>query len=228
MLSAALRQQKSVQSVKFKNWSLGKDGTRKRFNNIIGVPWRLVDGKWSDDRQEPAARVDPLPPPPIPFAGARVHRGRITKQDIDAFGTTVGCPDCNAIRSWKRAQAESDPCRARIEERLRTTHQEAERLERRDEVIIEALAEEVQRREKRKEDDSRKSAEASSSQGMQDEPIEPDPDLKRRMALESSSADESSSNSRLPKHVSVQNRNERRGMSKWMSTTTRDENSSAA
>ena len=61
-------------------------------NNISVVPWRLVDGKWSVDKQVPEAKVEPLQPPPIPFARARVPRVRITKRDIDAFGTKAAGP----------------------------------------------------------------------------------------------------------------------------------------
>ena len=94
--------------------------------------------------------MDPIPIPPLPFEGARVQRERITKQDIDEFGATIGCPGCNAIKDNKRAQVHSDRCRKRIEECLRNTPHGAERLDRRDEVINEALAEEVRRGEQRK------------------------------------------------------------------------------
>ena len=122
---------------------------KEAINTSIGVPWRLVDGKWPVDGPEPEFGVDPLPPPPIPLAGARGQRKRITNQDIDAFGTTVGCPACNAIRIGKRAQAHSDRHSARIEGRV------TEGLGRRIEVINEATAEEVPRSDKRMEDDSR-------------------------------------------------------------------------
>ena len=81
-------------------------------NNVIGVPWRIADGKWIVDR--PATQIDPLPPPPVPLEGARVQRERITRTDIEGFGTTAGCPSCNAIKSGRRAQAHSNFCRARI------------------------------------------------------------------------------------------------------------------
>ena len=116
---------------------------REAINSIIGVPWRMTDGRWTVDR--PEIQVDPIPMPPLPFDGARVQRERITKQDIDEFGATIGCPGCNAIRDNKRAQARTERCRRRIEESLRKTPQGAERLERREEVINEALAEEVRR-----------------------------------------------------------------------------------
>ena len=57
---------------------------------------------------------------------------------------------CNAIKDNKRAQAHSDRCRLRIEECLRNTPHGAERLDRRNEVINEALADEVRRGEQRK------------------------------------------------------------------------------
>ena len=65
-------------------------------NNVIGVPWRMTDGRCTVDR--PEARVDPIPIPPLPFERARILRERITKQDINEFGATIGCPGCNAIR----------------------------------------------------------------------------------------------------------------------------------
>ena len=75
-------------------------------NNVIGEPWRIVDGKWTLDR--PTIRIDPVPPPPVLFEGARVQRERI-RADVEGFGTTAGCPGCKAIRPAKRAQAHSDP-----------------------------------------------------------------------------------------------------------------------
>ena len=118
--------------------------------SVIGVPWRMTDGRWTVDR--PEAQVDPIPIPPLPFEGARVQRERITKQDINEFGATIGCTGCNAIRDNKRAQAHSDRCRMRIEERLRTTPHGTKRLDRRDEVINEALAEESEKGSAEKEE----------------------------------------------------------------------------
>ena len=78
---------------------------KEAINNVIGVPWRMTDGKWTVDRSE--VRVDPIPIPPLPFEGARIQRERITKKDIDEFGATIGCQGCNAIKDNKRAQAHS-------------------------------------------------------------------------------------------------------------------------
>ena len=107
----------------------------------------LADGKWTLDRA--VTQFDPLPPPPVPFERARVQRERITRTDIEAFGTTAGCPGCDAIRSGKRAQAHSDPCRARIEECLKTTPGVSERLDRRREVLNEAPAKKLRERQKK-------------------------------------------------------------------------------
>ena len=133
-------------------------------------------------------QVDPIPMPPLPFDGARVQRERITKQDIDEFGATIGCPGRNALRDNKRRQAHSDRCRRRIEESLRKTPHGAERLDLRDEVINEALAEEVRRREQRKKGIDRAATvvpeirptvprpmTGSAATGWRENPIEPDP-----------------------------------------------------
>ena len=126
----------------------GQVGNTEAVNSVIGVPWRMTDGKWTVDR--PDVRVDPIPNPPLPSEGARIQKERITKQDIDEFGATIGYSGCNAIKDNKRAQAHSDRCRTRSEECLRTTPHGAERLDRRNEVINEALAEEGWRGEQRK------------------------------------------------------------------------------
>ena len=55
---------------------------KEAINNVI------VDGKWTVDRR--ATQIDPLPPPPVPFEGAPVQRERITRTDMEAFGTTAG------------------------------------------------------------------------------------------------------------------------------------------
>ena len=119
----------------------------KTIKSVTGVLWRKTDGRWTVDR--PEIRVDPIPISPLPFEGARIHRERITKQDIDEFGATDGCPGCNAIKDDKRVQAHSDRCRVRNEPCLSITPQGAGRLDRRNEVINEALAEEIQRSEQR-------------------------------------------------------------------------------
>ena len=63
---------------------------KEAINNVFGVLWRLVDGKWTVDR--PVTQIDSLPQPPVPIEEAPVQRERITKTDIEVFGTTAGCP----------------------------------------------------------------------------------------------------------------------------------------
>ena len=170
----------------------------RAIHSVIGVPWRMMDGRWTVDR--PEVQVDPIPIPPLPFNGARVQSERITKQDIDEFGATIGCPGCNAIRDNKRSQAHSDRCRKRIEESLRKTPHGAERLDRRDEVINEALAEEVRRGEQRKKKSdgtttavpgTRSTAPepmaASATPGLRENLIEPNTNPKRRQLMKSAS-----------------------------------------
>ena len=50
---------------------------KEAINSVIGVPWRIVDGKWTVDR--PVTQIDLLPRPPVPIEGARVQRERITR-----------------------------------------------------------------------------------------------------------------------------------------------------
>ena len=170
----------------------------RAIHSVIGVPWRMTDGRWTVDR--PEVQVDPIPIHPPPFNGVRIQRERITKQDIDEFGATIGCPGCNAIKDNKRAQAHSDRCRKRIEESLRNTPHGAERLDRRDEVINEALAEEVRRGDQRKKKSdgtttavpgTRSTAPepmaASATPGLRENPIEPDTNPKRRLLMKSAS-----------------------------------------
>ena len=151
----------------------------------------MTGGKWTVDR--PEVRVDPIPIPPLPFEGARIQRERITKRDSE-FGATSGCPGCNAIKDNKRAQAHSDRCRMRIEEGLRTTPHGAERLDRRNEVINEALAEEVRRGEQRKKRSDRAivavpetEPAASAAPEPREAPVEPEANPKRRLLMKSAS-----------------------------------------
>ena len=60
------------------------------------------------------------------------------------FVATVGCPGCEAIKDNTRSQAHSDRCKVRVEDCFR-----------RKEAINEALAEELQRDEQRKQRGSR-------------------------------------------------------------------------
>ena len=91
---------------------------KEAISSVIGVPWRLTDGRWTVNM--PEVLVDPIPISHLSLAGARIQRERITKQAIDELGATVWCPDCHAIKDGKHAQAR---CRVRIEGSLRVTPQ---------------------------------------------------------------------------------------------------------
>ena len=119
---------------------MGQRSRQQRNGSTLG---NGRDGRWTVDR--PDIRTDPIPIPPLPFEGARIPRERITKEDKVEFRATVGCPGCNAIKDNRRAQAHSDRCRVRIEGCLRIAPRGAARVDRRNEVINEALAEDVQR-----------------------------------------------------------------------------------
>ena len=87
------------------------------------------------------------------------------------------------MRSGKRAQALSDPCCVRIEECLKTTPQGAERLDRRSEVLNEALAKEVERNARRGEEIGNTGGELAAPQELKDMPIPPDSDPRKRRAI---------------------------------------------
>ena len=123
---------------------------KEAVHNVIGVLWRLTDGRWTVDR--PDVQEDPVPIPPLPFEGARIQRERSTKQDIEIFGATVGCHGCKCDQRQQRGHR---PIQIAAGHELKcgseSIPQGAERLDPRSEVINEALAEEVRRAAQRKE-----------------------------------------------------------------------------
>ena len=188
---------------------------KEAINNKIGVPWRMTDGKWTVDK--PEVQVDPIPIPPLPFEGARIQRERITEKDIDEFGATIGCQGCNAIKDNKKAQAHSDRCRLRIEKCLRNTPHGAERLDRRNEIINEALADEVRRGEQRKNRNDGTTVAAPGTEVAagsatgpttspaagpeRANPVEPDVNPKRRLLMKSTPLTASSSGEQRQKRL---------------------------
>ena len=156
-------------------------GTRA-INSVIGVSWRISDCKWNVDRR--ATQIDPLPPPQVSFEGARVHRERITRTDVEIFGATAGCPGCNAIRFGERAQAHSDPgC--------------SDRLNRRCEVLNEALAKEVGRNVRRRKEIESTAGELAAPQESKDVPIPPHSDPRKRRVTKAATAAASSGRSQM-------------------------------
>ena len=116
-------------------------------NSVIGVLWRMTDGKWTVDR--PELREDPIPIPPLPFEGARVQRERITKQDI-----TSSVPRLDAQFAMQPKTTQGHRHTQIAAERESKNASELllmeQRLDRRNEVINESPAKEVRRGEQRK------------------------------------------------------------------------------
>ena len=110
----------------------------------------------------------------------------------------------------KRARAHSDHSRQRIEECLRTTPHGAERLDRRNEVTNEALAEEVQRGEQRKKRSDKATAAvpesepaASAAPEPREAAVEPDPNPKRRLLMMKSASSTASGSGQQKEKKSI-------------------------
>ena len=75
MQNASLRSLKEYSDfAKSDVWNKEGRWDKDMIAGVIGVPWRLADGRWTVDR--PEVRVDPVPPPQVPFGGMRGHRER--------------------------------------------------------------------------------------------------------------------------------------------------------
>ena len=109
----------------------------------------MTDGEWTVDRAE--VRVDPVPNPSV--AILREHKS--TGKESPSQTLTNSEPRLDAqvamqSRTTKGHKPLTSAERESMNECLKTTPHGAERLDRRDEVINETLAEEVQRGEQRK------------------------------------------------------------------------------
>ena len=113
---------------------------KEAINNVIGHPWRIVDGKWPVDR--PTIQIDPLPPPPpVPFEGARVQSESITRAQVSKPSEPL--PDARvATRSDLESELKPTPTSAVSGFRSVsiTTPEGSERSDRRREVLNAALA----------------------------------------------------------------------------------------
>ena len=79
--------------VKSEDLNFRADGTKKPSTiKIIGVPWRMTDGRCTVDR--PEIRVDPIPIPPLPLEGTRIQRERPSKTSTNSEPLL----DANAIK----------------------------------------------------------------------------------------------------------------------------------
>ena len=57
-------------------------------DDVIGVAWILADRRWTVDKFD--VRMDPVPLRPMPCDGVRGQSGRITYEDVEARGATLG------------------------------------------------------------------------------------------------------------------------------------------
>ena len=145
-----------------------RSGT-EAINSVIGVPWRMTDGKVTEDR--PEVRVDPIPIPPYHW---------MPKLQCD-----------------QRQKEGTSPFRSLQKESRRMPQSHSTR---RNEVINEALAEEVRRGEQRKKRSDKATAAvpesepaASAASEQRESPVEPDPNPKRRLLMMSASSTASGS-----------------------------------
>ena len=168
---------------------------KKAINNVSGVPWRIAHGKWTVDRQ--ATQIDPWPPPPVPFEGSPAQRERITRTDIEVFGTTAGCR--TAMRS--DLESEHELTRTPAVSGLRSVSKQLQKvqsvLDRRSEVLNEALAKEVLRSVKRTEKRRCTAWELAVPQELKDMPIPPESVLSIRRVMKAATAAASSGNSQM-------------------------------
>ena len=121
----------------------------------------------------PTVQIDPLPPPPMPELECRGRES--PEQTLRSPGTTAGCLGCNAV--WTVSSSPFRPLP----------------LDRRSEVLNEALAKEVERNVRRRDETGSAAGELAVPRESKDVPIPPDSDSGKRRALEAATVDASSS-----------------------------------
>ena len=151
--------------------------------------------------QEEFREDSPILPWLVEHAGSMLSRcqkgrdgGKKPTQESVPLGEKVLA---RPISSGKRAQVHSDPCRARIGECLETTPEGAERPDRRSEVLNEALAKDVERHVRRREEIESTAGELAAPQELEDLPVPPGSDPRKRRATKAVSAVASSGSSQM-------------------------------
>ena len=138
----------------------------------------------------PVTQVDPLPPLPVPFEGARVQRDRHR-----SLRNHCRMPRLQCDQIWKAST--SSLCRVRIEECLKTTPEGAERLDRRSEVLNEALAKEVERNVRRREEVGNTARALAVPRELKNVPIPPISDPRKGRTMNAATAVASSGRSQM-------------------------------
>ena len=83
-----------------------------------------------------------------PQEGVTRRRLRVTKADLEKFGTTVGCPGCRAFTRGGAAANHNEECRNRL---TRKFEEEGDaRIERENEKLFEYLEEEERKRKRQR------------------------------------------------------------------------------
>ena len=115
-------------------------------NQVQGTPWDHSEGQLD----EPLAADPDIPPIITPDEDyEQVRRMKLTKHDFRVHGYTPNCPGCRALQLGKQSQPHTEACRKRMEEKISTTTEGAERLEKRKRAIDEALARHIERADKK-------------------------------------------------------------------------------
>ena len=176
----------------------------RAIHSVIGVPWRMTDGSWTVDR--PEVRVDPIRSLRCrsrehAFRG-RESPSRTLKSSEPRSDAKVAMPS-KTTKEHRHTQIDAG---SELKNASGNTPHGAERLDRRDEVINVVLAEEVRRGEQRKKRSNGATAAVpetgsaapepmtgSAAPELREDPIEPDPNPKRRILMKSASSTASSS-----------------------------------
>ncbi len=89
-----------------------------------------------------------------------IKRMRITRKNVEEFGTMEGCPGCKAVRLGRVAQAHSEECRNRIETKLMETEEGREKIEkdiqRKNEMMARKMEADERAAKKRRKEEEKK------------------------------------------------------------------------
>ena len=151
---------------------------RSRLDEMKGTPWEPVEGSTSIDvksqilakkgMQEIPEVKDPAKEEPS------VRRTYITRQDVEKYGMTDGCPGCIAANRKEKARPHTEECRIRLEHAMMSDQNP------RWESNLKRIADEVERQveAEHKEKRRKKEQEESSGSGIKRErPAEEDEDM---------------------------------------------------
>ena len=94
---------------------------------VVGLPWKPMPGDDTVDDVMPMVQIHiqddgiPIERPRCRDEHALPRRVYIQRRDVEQHGGTQGCPGCRAILTGKPAVNHSEPCRTRLEGKMRET-----------------------------------------------------------------------------------------------------------